>query len=57
MTDEVLLSFIRQQAVGASYVFSVCTGALLCGTDDFCKAAGPLPTGLRWTCYLTTALP
>jgi cyclohexyl-isocyanide hydratase len=31
MTDDVLISFIRQQAVGASYVFSVCTGALLCG--------------------------
>jgi cyclohexyl-isocyanide hydratase len=31
MTDEVLLSFIRQQAAGARYVFSVCTGALLCG--------------------------
>jgi cyclohexyl-isocyanide hydratase len=31
MDDEVLLSFIRQQAAEASYVFSVCTGALLCG--------------------------
>jgi cyclohexyl-isocyanide hydratase len=31
MTDDVLLFFIRQQAVGASYVFSVCTGASLCG--------------------------
>ncbi|OUJ75794.1 DJ-1/PfpI family protein [Hymenobacter crusticola] len=31
MTDEVVISFIRQQAAGASYVFSVCTGALLCG--------------------------
>lgn len=31
MEDEVVLSFIRQQARGAEYVFSVCTGALLCG--------------------------
>jgi cyclohexyl-isocyanide hydratase len=31
MEDEVVLSFIRQQARTASYVFSVCTGTLLCG--------------------------
>jgi cyclohexyl-isocyanide hydratase len=31
MTDDILISFIRQQAMGASFVFSVCTGALLCG--------------------------
>ena len=31
MHDEAVLSFIRQQAAGAKYVFSVCTGALLCG--------------------------
>lgn len=31
MHDEVVLSFIRKQAVGARCVFSVCTGALLCG--------------------------
>jgi cyclohexyl-isocyanide hydratase len=31
MEDEVVLSFIRKQAAGARYIFSVCTGALLCG--------------------------
>jgi cyclohexyl-isocyanide hydratase len=31
MDDETVLSFIREQAAGAEYVFSVCTGALLCG--------------------------
>jgi cyclohexyl-isocyanide hydratase len=31
MHDEVVLSFIRKQAAGARLVFSVCTGALLCG--------------------------
>jgi cyclohexyl-isocyanide hydratase len=31
MNDETLLSFIRKQAAGARYVYSVCTGALLCG--------------------------
>ena len=31
MEDEVVLNFIRAQAAGAQYIFSVCTGALLCG--------------------------
>jgi cyclohexyl-isocyanide hydratase len=31
MNDEITLSFIRDQARNAQYVFSVCTGALLCG--------------------------
>lgn len=31
MDDEVVLSFIRQQAAQADYVLSVCTGALICG--------------------------
>ena len=44
MEDETVLSFIREQAVHAKYVFSVCTGALLCG------AAGLLK-GVRATTY------
>jgi len=31
MHDEDILGFIREQASHARYVFSVCTGALLCG--------------------------
>jgi|SRR5579864_6143823 len=31
MGDEITLSFLRDQASTARYVFSVCTGALLCG--------------------------
>ena len=31
MNDHVTLSFIRDQARNARYVFSICTGALLCG--------------------------
>jgi cyclohexyl-isocyanide hydratase len=31
MEDEITLSFLRNQASTARYVFSVCTGALLCG--------------------------
>jgi cyclohexyl-isocyanide hydratase len=46
MHDEVVLSFIRKQAVKATYVFSVCTGALLCG------AAGLLQ-GKRATTHWT----
>jgi cyclohexyl-isocyanide hydratase len=37
MDDERTLSFIRQQAVQASFVFSVCTGALLCGAAGLLK--------------------
>ena len=44
MEDEAFLSFIRQQAHNASHVFSVCTGALLCG------AAGLLQ-GVRATTH------
>lgn len=46
MHDEVVISFIRKQAVGARFVFSVCTGALLCG------AAGLLQ-GKRATTHWT----
>jgi cyclohexyl-isocyanide hydratase len=31
MEDQVVLDWIQRQAGGARYVFSVCTGALLCG--------------------------
>lgn len=31
MEDEAVLSFIRSQAKSAMYMFSVCTGALICG--------------------------
>lgn len=46
MHDEAVLSFIRRQAAGARYVYSVCTGALLCG------AAGLLQ-GKRATTHWT----
>jgi cyclohexyl-isocyanide hydratase len=46
MHDEAVLSFIRKQATGARFVFSVCTGALLCG------AAGLLQ-GKRATTHWT----
>lgn len=44
MFEEISLSFIRDQALGARYVFSICTGALLCG------AAGLL-RGVRATTH------
>jgi cyclohexyl-isocyanide hydratase len=44
MEDDITLAFIRSQAASARYVFSVCTGALLCG------AAGLL-RGVRATTH------
>lgn len=37
MDDEAVLDWIRAQAAGASRVFSVCTGALLCGAAGLLK--------------------
>jgi len=37
MEDEAVLAFIRRQAAGARYVFSVCTGALVCGAAGLLK--------------------
>ena len=44
MDDDVTLSFLREQAATARFVFSVCTGALICG------AAGLL-RGVRATTH------
>lgn len=37
MEDEEVLSWIRKQAAGARSVFSVCTGALICGAAGLLK--------------------
>jgi cyclohexyl-isocyanide hydratase len=37
MEDETMLSFIREQGSRARFVFSVCTGALLCGAAGLLK--------------------
>ena len=37
MEDDTVLSFIRKQAEAAKYVFSVCTGALVCGAAGLLK--------------------
>jgi cyclohexyl-isocyanide hydratase len=37
MEDEEMLGWIRLQAAGARSVFSVCTGALLCGATGLLK--------------------
>jgi cyclohexyl-isocyanide hydratase len=37
MDDEAVLSFIREQAANAKLVFSVCTGALICGAAGLLK--------------------
>ena len=40
MEDEEVLAWIRRQAAGARSVFSVCTGALLCGAAGLLKGRG-----------------
>jgi cyclohexyl-isocyanide hydratase len=37
MDDEAVLGWIRRQAIGARAMFSVCTGALLCGAAGLLK--------------------
>ena len=37
MEDETVLAFIRSQAAQAMYVFSICTGALICGAAGLLK--------------------
>lgn len=37
MEDTEVLSWIRRQATGACHIFSVCTGALLCGAAGLLK--------------------
>lgn len=37
MDDEIVLSFLREQAENAAYVYSVCTGALICGAAGLLK--------------------
>jgi cyclohexyl-isocyanide hydratase len=37
MEDDGVLQFVRQQHAGARFVFSVCTGALICGAAGLLK--------------------
>ena len=48
MEDEAVLSFVREQAGNARYVFSVCTGALICGAAGLLK--GKKAT-THWTAF------
>jgi cyclohexyl-isocyanide hydratase len=62
INDEEMLAFLRQQAAGAKYITSVCTGSLVLGAAgllkgyraathwtamDFLKAFGATPTNTR----------
>jgi cyclohexyl-isocyanide hydratase len=49
MDDEEVLSWIRRQATEARCVFSVCTGALICGAAGLLKAGGRRRIGRRFT--------
>lgn len=48
MEDEAVLSFIREQAGTARYVFSVCTGALVCGAAGLLKGR---KATTHWTAF------
>ena len=50
LQDEETLAFLRRQALGATYVTSVCTGALVLGRPGCCAASGPRRIGRRTTC-------
>ena len=50
MEDEDLLAWISEQAAGARSVFSVCTGALLCGAAGLLKGRRATTHGRRFTC-------
>ena len=47
MEDETVLSFIASCAEAAACVFSVCTGALVCGAAGLLKGKRRPPTGRR----------
>ena len=53
MNDEEVLSLIRNHFAAGRLVFSVCTGALLCGAAGFCADARPPRTGLPGVCCHT----
>ena len=48
MDDDEVLGWIRQQAAGARYVFSVCTGALICGAAGLLKGR---PATTHWAAF------
>jgi hypothetical protein len=59
MEDAEILAWIRQRAAGACYIFSVCTGALICGAAGLLKgrpatighvdaAVGPTTSSFCW---------
>lgn len=48
MDDEATLSFVRKQAAQAKLVFSVCTGALICGAAGILKG---IKTTTHWTAF------
>ncbi|MGC1463767.1 MAG: DJ-1/PfpI family protein [Terracidiphilus sp.] len=48
MDDEEVLEFIRTQSAGARYIFSVCTGALLCGAAGLLRS---VRTTTHWSVF------
>jgi cyclohexyl-isocyanide hydratase len=50
MEDEDLLAWIRRQAMGAHSLFSVCTGALLCGAAGLLNGRRATTHWASFTC-------
>jgi cyclohexyl-isocyanide hydratase len=48
MDDEAVLSFLRRQDAHAEYVFSVCTGALICGAAGLLRN---VRSTTHWTAF------
>jgi cyclohexyl-isocyanide hydratase len=47
MEDQEVIAWIQKQAAGARYIFSVCTGALLCGAAGLLKGRRATT---HWSC-------
>jgi cyclohexyl-isocyanide hydratase len=47
MDDQEVIAWIQKQAAGARYIFSVCTGALLCGAAGLLKGRRATT---HWSC-------
>jgi cyclohexyl-isocyanide hydratase len=55
MDDEDVLGWVKRQATGARCIFSVCTGALICGAAGLLEGRRATNTGRRFTCCPTSA--
>jgi hypothetical protein len=55
MDDEIVLSFIRKRMESGRYVYSVYTGALICGAAEILDIGGPPRIGRLLACSAISA--